>query len=149
MPKIYFFFFLLHIYLSRRNFFNLSKFHIFSLPEISWGGTKKRKFSAKNDATGRKKDFRRIFFLLLHIYPLSQNFFYFIKISYIQPFRDFMGGGKNALQQTTTNNKWAPRTIIIPVTIRKIIGLIMIVFFLCFNPKVKLCKETRRNAKIR
>ena len=63
--------------------------------------------------------------------------------------RSHGGGDKKALQQKTTNNKWTPRTIIIPVTIWKIRGLIMIVFFLCFYPKVKLCKETQRNAKMR
>ena len=47
---------------------------------------------SKNDAAGQKNDFFLDFFFLLHIYTSRRNFFVFIKISYLQPFREIMGG---------------------------------------------------------
>ena len=47
---------------------------------------------SKNDATGQKNDFFSDFFFLLHIYTSRRNFFVVIKISYLQPFREIMGG---------------------------------------------------------
>jgi len=59
---------------------------------------------AKNDAAGQKNDFFRIFFLLF-IYSSRQNFFDFTKISYLQPFREIMGGGRKSVTTTTTNER--------------------------------------------
>ena len=85
------------------------------------GGQTKRQFSAKNDATGQKNILFEISFLM-HIYPSRQNFFVFTKISYLQPFRDFMGGTKKRYNKQTTNkqqtnNKGKPQTIIIAAKI--------------------------------
>ena len=113
------------------------------------GGQKNVNFRLKMTPQAEKKTFVGFFFSCCTSTHWVKTFFILSRFHIFSHSEISWGGGKNALQQTTTNNKWAPRTIIIPVTIRKIIGLIMIVFFLCFNPKVKLCKETRRNAKIR
>ena len=78
-------FVLLHIYPSREFFLFLSKFHIFSRSEKSWGGGQtKHQFSAKNDSADRKNYFFRNSFLL-HIHQLRRNFFVFSKIAYLQP----------------------------------------------------------------
>ena len=46
----------------------------------------------KKIARGRKNDFFSKLSSLLHIYLSRLNFFVFIKISYLQPFREIMGG---------------------------------------------------------
>ena len=72
------------------------------------GGQKNPKFSTKNDATGQKKDFFLIFFLLLHIFTSRWNFFVITKIAYLQLFREIMGDQKkryiNDNERTTTTN---------------------------------------------
>ena len=52
---------LLHIYSSRRNFFVCTKISYLQPFREIMGGQKKLKFSTKNDATGQKNDFFRIF----------------------------------------------------------------------------------------
>ena len=69
------------------------------------GGQTKLQFSTKNDATGQKNDLFRIFFLLLHILTSRQNFFVLIKFSYLQPFREIMGGQRKALHRTTNERR--------------------------------------------
>ena len=55
------------------------------------GGQTKRQFSTKNDAAGQKNDFFFILFSLAHLH-IEAQLFVFIKISYLQPFREIMGG---------------------------------------------------------
>ena len=71
-------------------FLLLSKFHIFSRSEKLWGD-KGYKISAKMTSQAKKRLYSDFFFLL-HIYTLRRNFFVFIKISYLQPFREIIGG---------------------------------------------------------
>ena len=74
-------------------FFSIKISYLQPFREIM-GEQTKRQFSTKNDATGQQKmTFFEISFLL-HIYLSRRNFFVFNKISYHQPFREFMGGGK-------------------------------------------------------
>ena len=70
------------------------------LPNHSYTGVLK----TQKTAYGPKKWLFRIFFLLLHIYTSRHNFFVFIKISYLQPFREIMGDKEKALHRTTTND---------------------------------------------
>ena len=49
------FFAVAHLLIETKLFLFLSKFHIFSHLEKSWGGQTKLQFSTKNDATGQKK----------------------------------------------------------------------------------------------
>ena len=61
-------------------------------------------FGLHNDLIMAKKmTFFRIFFLLLHIFTSRRNFFVFIKISYLQPFREIMGGQEKSV--TSTNDE--------------------------------------------
>ena len=63
------------------------------------GGQTKRQFSAKNDATGQKKYFFRNFIFCYTSIHRDETFFVFIKFSYLQPFREIMGGQGKALHQ--------------------------------------------------
>ena len=53
---------LLHIYSSRRNFFVLSEFHIFSRLDKSWGDKQNVNFRLKTTQQAKKKFFFEIFF---------------------------------------------------------------------------------------
>ena len=111
------FFLLLHIYSSRRNFFVFTKISYLQPFREIMGGQRIRKFSAKMTPQAKKMTFFRKFFseffrkfsLLLHIYTLRRNFFVFNKISYLQPFREIMGGQGKSVTSTnerrTTNDK--------------------------------------------
>ena len=111
---------LLHIYSSRRNFFVFTKISYLQPFREIMGGQTKLQFSTKNDATGQKKWLFSIFFLLSHIYTLRRNFFVFIKISYLQPFREIMGGQEKSVtsnndeRRTTNDERRTTLTIIIP-----------------------------------
>ena len=49
-------------------------------------------FRLKMTTQAKKMNFFRIFFLLLHIYTSRCSFFVFNKITYLQPFREIIGG---------------------------------------------------------
>ena len=111
---------LLHICLSRRNFFVFTKISYLQPFREIMGGQRIRKFSAKMTPQAKKMTF---FFLLLHIYTSRRNFFVFIKISYLQPFREIMGGQEKSVtsnderrRRQTNDNKQrrTTLTIIIP-----------------------------------
>ena len=78
------------------------KIHIFSLLEIPWGEAKNVNFRLKITPQAEKNTFFGFFFSCCTSTHQVKTF-YFIKISYIQPFRDFMGGGQKSV--TTNNNK--------------------------------------------
>ena len=107
--KIFFeiFFVVAHLLIETKLFF-LSNFHIYSRSEKSWGDKKNLNFLLKMTLQAKKNDFFRIFFLL-HIFMSRRNFFVITKISYLQPFREIMGGPEKALHQrrttTTTNDE--------------------------------------------
>ena len=90
---------LLHIYSTKRNFFVVIKFSYLQPFREIMGGQTKRQFSTKNDATGQKKRLFSDFFLLLHIFTSRRKNFVITKISYLQPFREIMGGPEKALHQ--------------------------------------------------
>ena len=73
-------------------FLSLSNFHIFSRSEKSWGDKQNVNFLLKWRHRPKKKTFFGFFFLLLHIFTSRRNFFVSTKISYLQPFREIMGG---------------------------------------------------------
>ena len=94
-------------------FLFLPKFHIFSRLEKSCGDKQNFNFRLKTTPQAKKWLFSKFSFQL-HIYPSRRNFFVLTKCSYLQPFREIMGGQK-ALQTTNkqTTNERTPETIII------------------------------------
>ena len=57
--------------------------------------------NGEDSTLGRKNDFFKIFFAV-HIYLSRRIFFVITKISYLQPFREIMGGQIALRQRTTT-----------------------------------------------
>ena len=84
-------FYLAHLHIEAQLFCFYQNF-ISSAVQRNHGGEGIRKFSAKNDAAVQINYFFLDLFSLLHIYTSRYNFFVVIKISYLQPFREIMGG---------------------------------------------------------
>ena len=137
---------LLHIYSSRRNFFVFIKISYLQPFREIMGGQRIRKFSAKMTPQAKKMTFFRIFFLLLHIFTSRRNFFVITKISYLQPFREIMGGQGKSVTSTTTNKRQRRTTLTIIIARQdsfRILGLIHIGNI--FKKMIKSRKKQRHN----
>ena len=88
------FFSVAHLYIQKK-LFCLYQFFISSAVQRNYGGDKKNvNFRLKMTPQAKKMTFSKFSFQL-HIYLSRQNVFVFIKISYLQPFREIMWGTKN------------------------------------------------------
>ena len=88
---VFIFLFWMHIYTSRQNFFASTKISYLQPLRKIMGGTKNVNFRLKNRRR-TKKLLILDFFILMHIYLSRRKFFVSTKISYLQPFREIMGG---------------------------------------------------------
>ena len=99
-----FFFSVAHLHIQTQLFIPIKISYRQLFREIM-GGQRIRTFSAKMTPQAKKMTFFRIFFLLLHIFTSRRNFFVFTKISYLQPFREIMGGQGKSVTSTTNDER--------------------------------------------
>ena len=114
------FFFLLHIYTSRRNFFVFIKISYLQPFREIMGGQRIRKFLAKMTPQGKKMTFFRIFFSVAHLHVETKLFCYYQ--NYISSAVQRNHGGtkkKRYIEQRRTTNNDERRTTLTMIIARQ------------------------------